>query len=247
LNRYAYILNNPIKYTDPTGHYFDEGCGSGQSCELPPNEPDEIITDPDDNDGDGGQQQADITEWLVGTMDIEAWWISVYVDHDWKNRFFPYYPSHLNMFGDYGKYDIKRKMLNTIGPAVILCGGGGCRWVDYSTPGNIMYGYLSASREVQQPISWIAAGVLEYINSIEESHPYTGEISSWGDNPGDKAAVDFGYDLYEQYPNGITLEDFQIALSQEILNTFQSPSIVPSEPAYPAPDSGYPVDYFLWP
>jgi len=31
LNRYVYVLNNPMRYTDPTGHYecFDEGCSPG--------------------------------------------------------------------------------------------------------------------------------------------------------------------------------------------------------------------------
>lgn len=31
LNRFAYVLNNPLKYTDPTGHYecWDEGCSPG--------------------------------------------------------------------------------------------------------------------------------------------------------------------------------------------------------------------------
>ena len=26
-DRFAYTLNNPIRYTDPTGHWEDEGCG----------------------------------------------------------------------------------------------------------------------------------------------------------------------------------------------------------------------------
>jgi hypothetical protein len=29
------VRNNPIKYSDPTGHYVDEGCGSGDLCEFP--------------------------------------------------------------------------------------------------------------------------------------------------------------------------------------------------------------------
>lgn len=31
LNRFSYVRNNPLRYTDPTGHLIDEGCGCGNT------------------------------------------------------------------------------------------------------------------------------------------------------------------------------------------------------------------------
>jgi hypothetical protein len=39
LNRYAYGLNTPVKYTDPTGHYGADGvltAGAGGGTQVPP-------------------------------------------------------------------------------------------------------------------------------------------------------------------------------------------------------------------
>jgi RHS repeat-associated protein len=35
LNRYSYVLNNPLRYTDPTGHMIDDGCNT-EGCNLTP-------------------------------------------------------------------------------------------------------------------------------------------------------------------------------------------------------------------
>jgi|SaaInlV_200m_DNA_2_1039689.scaffolds.fasta_scaffold05267_3 hypothetical protein len=146
------------------------------------------------------------------------------------------YGSHLRLFGNYGLYDIKREMQIEIGNAIVLCGSDGCGWVDYSAPGNIMYGYLSAARGVPQWTSWLAGGGLETkdlwaqegFDSALENIQANG--SSWWDNPGDKAAVDFGYDLYDKYPDGMTVTNFKNELSVDVLDTFQSPPMLPETP-----------------
>jgi RHS repeat-associated protein len=47
LNRFSYTLNNPLKYTDPTGHWADPGCGTHDpQCEDLPV--------PEDDDGREG-------------------------------------------------------------------------------------------------------------------------------------------------------------------------------------------------
>jgi hypothetical protein len=201
----------------------------------------------------------DVTEWLVYELNIQL--NSGYLANPLADcvvggyectygALGGLYGSHLKLFGNYGRYDIKRKMLAIYEGAVVLCGERGCTWVDYSTPGNIMYGYLSAARGVDQRVSWVAGGALEFVDWVGDGRkndlPYTGKASAWGDNPGDKAAVDFGYSLYEMYPNGFALADFQTALTVEILTTFQSPSTVPS--MNPSPQTNmYPQGYFLNP
>jgi RHS repeat-associated protein len=34
-DRYAYVNNSPVNFTDPSGHKIDEGCGQGKVCEIP--------------------------------------------------------------------------------------------------------------------------------------------------------------------------------------------------------------------
>ena len=241
------MLNTPINASDPTGHKCS---GEIDECLDDDGNPINGASIPDDDLGDSDESneeghQFDITEWLAAEMDYEAFWLSQYASCGYDKRCL--YITHLKLFGDYGKYDIKRSMLNNMGDAVVLCGSWTCKWVDYSAPGNIMYGYLSASRGVPNYVSWVAAGLLEAKNAYQDQTPYSGELSSWGDNPGDKAAVDFGYKLYEKYPDGITLEDFQSELTPQILEMFQSPAITPNIPARPAAFQTFMWGEFLWP
>lgn len=129
--------------------------------------------------------------------------------------------------------------------AIILCGSQGCRWVDYSTAGNIMFGILSARRGINQPLAWFMGGYLEIKDSIDHRTPYTGTPMALFDNPGDKAAVDWGWQFALDHPNGFTFEQFQNALTMDVLDAFQDP---PTGNYYPDPQSQpniYPPGYFL--
>jgi RHS repeat-associated protein len=51
VNRYAYVLNNPLRYTDPSGHNYDE------TCNKMPNVPNLCVDDPDENDDDNDEER----------------------------------------------------------------------------------------------------------------------------------------------------------------------------------------------
>ncbi len=52
LNRYSYVLNNPVRYTDPTGRCIPEECGSAYG------DVDDIYVDTQLNDSSGGDDTA---------------------------------------------------------------------------------------------------------------------------------------------------------------------------------------------
>ena len=64
LNRYSYVRNNPIKYTDPSGHGVDCGIGMGDcvSDYIPP-----IATTHNDNKNNGGGSQPELSLGLQPT------------------------------------------------------------------------------------------------------------------------------------------------------------------------------------
>jgi hypothetical protein len=158
------------------------------------------------------------------------------------------YATHLKFFGAFKRFDIKRKMESINRGAVVLGGKGLARWVDYSAPGNILFGYISAARGLNRQVCWAAGGLLESLD-LGRFQPQYREF--WYDHPGDKAAVDFGWDLYLTWPDVLTLEQLRHALTGAVLEQFQPPPLVPDEPpvvydgdllAYP-----YSLDAFLNP
>ncbi|MCK6567047.1 MAG: polymorphic toxin type 44 domain-containing protein [Anaerolineales bacterium] len=148
-----------------------------------------------------------------------------------------------------GRWDIKLEMKEEFrngtddeDSAHILCSNSGtCRWVDYSTAGNVLYGVTAADAGVPRWMSKVAGGLLELRDGT-----FKGE-NWWNmfEDPYDTNAVNFGYDLYESTGGNITEEAFRNALTDEVLNSFQPPpeGFVPPFEAQPQSNT-YPADRF---
>ena len=140
-----------------------------------------------------------------------------------------------------GLWDIKLRIRGRISDGIVLCSTSSCRWVDYSVPGNIKYGYIAALMGVPQVFSKAAGGFLE----VKEGTANLDNLPTLLENPYDWAAVEFGYYLYDQFGRDITIAEFRNALTIDVLNSFQAP---PAEFIIPGPAKSqtntYPPGYF---
>jgi hypothetical protein len=148
------------------------------------------------------------------------------------------------------EWDIKVKIKRDLREGVVLCGAT-CEWFDYSTPGNIHFGYVAYRANIDHGVAAIAGGALEQKDSIWNQNriypEYCQQNASilYCDNPEDQAAVDFGYDLAEKYPNGLTEIDLRSELTASVMAKFQHPKfgIVFPHPAY-SEFNDYSADHF---
>jgi hypothetical protein len=144
-------------------------------------------------------------------------------------------------------WDIKQKIRRELGSGVVLCGEV-CDWYDYSTVGNIHFGYVSGIAGIDPSIAAFAGGILEQVDSLHtEGRPHLEYCDGiYCENPQDQAAVDFGYYLARKYPLGISGEELRQELTVSWTGRFQrpiDPNFQPPGPAVPQPN-GYGPDYF---
>ena len=234
-NRYAYTLNNPMRFADSTGHSVD--CAVGETnCDAG------SVVDP--------HQEWDLTSYLVSVLRARL------RDHRLKamktqlaggapsttrggsdssaagNRLSGYFM----LFGvesTGAEWDIKQK-LNEQRHGVVLCGST-CDYYDPSTLGNIQFGYVAGIAGINKGVGDAAGGILNQIDRLTN-----GEGVEFGlpprDDPADQAAVDFGYYLAEHYPGGMTRQQLEHELAiSPLTSQFQRPpsDFVPTGPASP--------------
>jgi RHS repeat-associated protein len=260
LNRWNYTEGNPINFTDPSGHYSVGISGAllglGQLQYLNFVIGENIFASIIDcstsvysqSQNQGRYPSYDLTGYLALAMTEHgkdwrvkaiantlvtaeaikhvnaptaiALWLSAYV-------------AFRELEGSEKVWDIKvgiKRELQTDG--VILCGNGhNCKWVDYSTPGNIHFGYIAYRAKINYFVAAVAGGVLEQIDLDKQGLPlellycFQNAFPGQCDNPQDQAAVDFGYMLGEKYKNGISDAQLRMELNTYALWGFQKPPL----------------------
>ena len=145
---------------------------------------------------------------------------------------------------------LKVKIQKDLG-LVVLCGAT-CQWFDYSTPGNIHFGYVAYRAKIDQGIAAVAGGVLDKWDQIKLDHRLpdlyclpSGSILPC-DDPQDQAAVDFGYVLAKKYPGGLTEANLSNELTVSVMAKLQHPKVgIPfPHPAYSEYNDYYGADHF---
>jgi hypothetical protein len=135
---------------------------------------------------------------------------------------------------DNARYDFKHKILDWLGPTILLKGtSGALLWNEYSLPGNIFFGYVGDYIGFQDSLTHIGAG---YAEAVDPSHKEIRNICSYaylpldrvptlGDDPADYRAVQFGIDLWEKYGASLTIYQFRRELEQNYYKFTPPPSI----------------------
>ena len=248
-NRYSYGYNNPVKYSDPSGHIACDVLGTEQCSD------DGSFIDAPAEEG----IQYDLTSWLGSEMlaNLFSEELNLVIEFmrmesdpqiaglmaaGGGSGFLAAQGAWFELTRDYGIWDLKREMEDVIGKAVVLCGETSCGWFDYSVPGNIHYGFLAAAAGIPREESYWAAGLLELVGGLfGDGDP--GDFNTRYENPADKAAVDLGYDLFDTHGYGFVPNDLRTALTPAVMYTLQKPPIIPAVAAEPQ-ENRYPIGAF---
>ncbi len=212
LNRFAYVVNNPLALVDPSGHAYERGAGGGGGKPKTSNQPDARIltrwlakelnryaTLPE------GQYLREMNNAANRTAGQVSLPISLPLKALWTFDYFK------QIVQDGAPLDVKDQVLTRLGSTIKI----GDYWFEYSTVGNITYGFYGSAWGFSRQILHLGAGKAQRddYHRNPETTPL-GPIWYYNDTPDDYYAIEFGMLLYDEayLPDGLVTEDEITAL-----------------------------------
>jgi RHS repeat-associated protein len=279
LNRWNYTEGNPINRTDPSGN-SPEASSQILSSTISPVSGVNILAFISHDCSlitSGTDKQYDLTEYLalamtkhgqdtrvkeIANLITYALPASTVIVPAGSAMLMSAYLKFYNLEAGKKEWDLKINIKEELKKAIVLCGNGiqSCDWFDYSTVGNIHFGYIAGVAKINYLISGVAGGYLEQKDLTDEwknlrnlrlDHcGWTSGVILFCDNPHDQYAVDFGFELAKKYPKGIsgrTLKnEIETAMYGGLFGMLQEPpagSIPKNTPALPQINH-YNADHF---
>lgn len=118
-----------------------------------------------------------------------------------------------DLVADHQPFDIKRNIGAISNEGAIRMGAD---WYEYSTPGNIAYGFYGAAAGYDIFVLRLGAGAAQSKDAWIDGDGPPGSLGTMLDTPDDYYAVQFGYDLYHNYYRPdfqLTRDEFVSALA----------------------------------
>ena len=182
LNRWGYVEGNPVNYVDPMGHDYNNGATLLDRRDLTdwlPRAAVYMATDP---------EVQEIKRLICSTDGVENF-----------RALYKFY----NLVRDGARFDVKDKIKEQLGQSIRL----GEYWYEYSSTGNILYGFYGTAAGFNEEILHRGAGYAQVTDLIRwiwaggnsECFPDIGGPQHHYDTPDDYHAVGLGAWLYQKY------------------------------------------------